>query len=124
VRGHIKFFSAGEAPALCPPHLQIASDAIAYTQGWTPGSFVEAEARYRSTQLAYCRGRGREVEAEARQGSNVDNRGKARQRQRQRQRARGRGEADEIRGKAERGEARQSEIDVVCVVLISCTMHM
>ena len=44
------------------------------------------------------RGRGREVEAEARQGSNVLNRGEARQ--------------------------RPSEIDVVCVILISCTMHM
>ena len=53
----------------------------------------------------------------SRQGSNVLNRGEARQRPRQR----GRGEAVKTRGKA---EASQSENDVVCVILISCTMHM
>jgi len=33
-------------------------------------------------------------------------------------------EARQGRGRELEAEARQSEIDVVCVVLISCTMHM
>ena len=60
-----------------------------------------------SRQFCQGRGQGREVEAEARQGSNVLT------------------EARQGRGRELEAKERQSEIDVVCVILIlSCTMHM
>jgi len=49
----------------------------------------------------------------SRQGSNVLNRGDARQ-----------GRELEAEARQTKFEARQNEIDVVCIVLIPCTMHM
>ena len=68
-------------------------------QGWARGSFVEAEAGVEAERSRQRRGKAAMFLTEARQ-------------------VRGRGRKLEA-------EARQSEINVVCVILkISCTMHM
>ena len=39
--GHIKKISAGAAPALCPPHLQIASDATVTGYKWENKAYLQ-----------------------------------------------------------------------------------
>ena len=67
-------------------------------QGWAQGSFVEAEAEVKAERSRQRRGKAAMSLTEAMQGS--------------------------VRCRDLEAEARQSEINVVCVVLISCTMHM
>jgi len=100
------YFPPGPRLLASPPigryQIILLGDRSTCVQGWAQGSFVEAEAEVKAERSRQRRGK---AEAEAEAESSRARRGRLNSRQ-------GRGEAEWI------------EIDVFCVVLISCTMHM